>query len=458
MIFRRYTAMAMVLLLPLLLSAQDKEADDSGGFGFAMGLGIGTTSIDDPQTGEPTAWNNLSLRPELSIGKFGMGLAVDINFAFTNGKGESGFRIRKEDWIPGEQYNFWELYLPIFRYIRYGYKGEPFFAKIGAVDDFRLGNGFIISNYANTRYLPDQRITGLAFDLDGRLFGFPYIGFETLVGNIANWDVMGGRFYTRPIYWLQIPVIKELQFGFTAVADRNPYYFADKRPDSESYTQYETYKDKVKDVVIWGLDLKLPIVNSKFISLALFGDMAKQKDNYGYMAGFGGSLLNLITYGAQFRFMDKNFQPTYFDMSYDLFRMEKWLVYSEEIDLDAHKGWMANLGIDALEGKLVFSTMLEGSFTPDVGNKHSLPILTGILHMEKGLLGGFSFEALYQKKYIEKLSDLVSPQNALIQATIGYSSGAATISMIYDLKYNPTDSGDDWEITSKLEASISLTQ
>jgi hypothetical protein len=446
-----------LIILPMGISAQeDGESGGSDTLGFGMDIGLGTVSIIDPDTGLPENWNNISLRPDIALGKFGIGLAVDLNFAFNNEDGTAGFRVREEDWIPSDDYNFLELYLPMFRYIRYGYKGEPLYGKIGAIDDFRLGNGFIIANYANTRFLPEQRISGLAFDLDGNLFGFPYIGLETVVGNLAKWDILGGRIYTRPIYWTGVPVFKELQLGFTAVGDRDPYYYEAKKDASV----FASFVNDVAPVLVWGVDVKLPVLATQAASLAVFGDVVNQNNNYGGMLGFGGQLLSFISYGAQLRLLGDNFLPSYFNAGYDLFRMEQWSVYSGQVTIPGYTGWLASLGFDALESQLVFNATLEGPFNAPAGAESALPTLTGNFYIDRNLLGGFSFDALYQKKYISSFADLIDAENALISAKIGYSAGPATISMIYDLKYSPTVAANepDWVITSKLETSISLTQ
>ncbi len=437
----------IILLTPVMLVAQE-------GFGFGMDLGLGTVVIEDPETGELESWQNLSPRPDFSFGNWGIGLALDFNFSFSQEDGSPGFRIREEDWIPSEEYSFVELYLPIFRYIRYGFKGDDLFGKIGAIDDFLLGNGFIIANYSNSLFLPEQRVSGLAFDFDAMLFDFPYIGLETVIGNLAAFDLLGGRLYTRPIYFTGIPIIKDLQLGFTAVVDRDPFYFERKKDDSP----YTAFFDQASPVSVWGVDLRLPILASQAVSLAAFSDVVVQNGNTGAMLGAGGKLINLITYGAQLRLLGDNFIPAYFDSSYDLFRVEKWLVYTGEVELDGYFGWFASLGFDALEEMVSFTASIEGPFAPDPEVDEANPTLTGRLHVSPELLFGFGIDASYQKKYITSLSDLVSAENALIQARIGYTTGPATISMIYDLKYSPTTDadGENWQITTKLETTVSL--
>lgn len=443
----------LVLAIFTLALVFQVSAQEESGFDFSMDLGLGTVVIEDPDTGEDESWQNLSLQPDFSFGNWGLGLEVNVNFAFNDEDGSAGFRVREEDWIPSDEYSFLELYLPIFRYVRYGHKGDDLFGKIGAIDDFVLGNGFIIGNYSNSQFLPEQRLTGLALDLDGQLFDFPYFGIETFVGNLAAFNLFGTRVYTRPIYFTDIPIIKELQLGFTVVADNDPFYFEEKNPD----TEYEALFDSDESVVIYGTDLRLPILATEQISLAAFSDVVFQNGHSGGMIGFGGKLIDFITYGAQLRFLGENFIPVYFDSTYDLYRTEKWLYYSDTLSFDAYAGYYASLGFEAFEGMISFYTSYEGPFVRDTSVDELNPTLTSGFTIDPDVLYGFGFDASYQKKYITNFADLVSAENAVIQAVIGYSTGPATINMVYDLKYAPTAGPeDDWDITTKLETTVSL--
>ena len=66
--------------------------------------GIGITTIDQE------SFLTISLHPEISLGKFGLGLNVDLLYNTKTGQ------IRKKDW--NETYD----YLRMIRYIRYGWK------------------------------------------------------------------------------------------------------------------------------------------------------------------------------------------------------------------------------------------------------------------------------------------------------------------------------------------------
>ena len=456
----------LLLLIVITIGAQESPANEAA-LDFDLGIGLETRSIENPVTGQLEPWNNISLRPELSIGKFGIGLAIDVNFAFSNADGSPGFRIREEDWIPDPSQNrtILDLYVPMIRYIRYGYKGDPFYAAIGAMDNFTLGNGFIMSNYSNTRLLPDRRISGLALDLDAAIFSFPYVGLEAVVGNIAAFDLLGGRIYVRPIHWIGVDAIKELQLGFTAVVDRNPFFHEMRAP---LLARYSTRFDDEKPVLVFGGDIRLPIVSVDLFSFAIFGDIVSQNGNLGGMAGLGGKLFDLVTYGAQMRFLDQNFIPNYFDTYYDLYRVERWEVYNagkDTVRVPAYNGWLANLGLDVLNSKIVFDATLEGPLEINTEIDQLNPTFTAGFHLDPSLLGGFSLDASYQKKYIKDIADLISPENTVVNATIGYNIGGVNISLIYDLKYDstpgPAQTDKDgnpqyWTINTRFETSFSL--
>ena len=191
-----------------------------GGFDFGMDLGIGVATFADG------TWQSLSLTPDLALGKFGIGLDVKLNYRFTGGSGNE-FEIRAADWVPTDFQDFLNIYLPKIMYVRWDEKGAPLYVKLGSIDDGTLGNGFIMGGYANTLFVPDDRHFGLAFDLDGALFKFPYVGLETFVGDLAEFDVLGARLFVRPLIWLGVPIIKDLQVGATYAMDLKPYLYDD---------------------------------------------------------------------------------------------------------------------------------------------------------------------------------------------------------------------------------------
>jgi hypothetical protein len=460
------------LLLCALLVGAYAEEEAGSGFDFGLGITLGAQSFPNPAytgTGdEPPSltYQSIGLTPDLAIGKLGFGLDLTLNYRFTGGEDNNDFEIRREDWIPDENTNFLELYLPRIRYVRWGVKGDPLFIKFGSFDDGTLGNGFIMGNYANTQRLPERRIFGMGLDMDGVLFNFPYVGIETFAGNLAAFDVIGGRVFVRPLVGTSIPIIRNLQIGGSLVVDRDPFYFAQKDLGDEAATVIagllpSGVTQEEASVLVYGGDFRLPILSTGIISLAGFGDFVMQRSNMGGMLGVGGRLFGIMTYGAQLRMLGANFIPVYFDGAYDLFRPFKYAVYAgvPGYTTDPYTGWFASAGFSLLDDQLVFSANVDGPFRGAASDDlFKLPHLLATFRLEEGILGGFSFDASYDKRGIETLRDLLSAENAVIGARVNYRIESAVISLVYDLEYVPfPDAGEDhWIITSGIESAISL--
>jgi hypothetical protein len=467
-----------VLVAPATLVAQETTTNDEAtsvdgeqtpGLSpqFGLGITLGAQSFPNPDyipggdQPEVITYQSLGLTPDVAFGKLGVGLDLTVNYRFTAGSGNE-FEVRAEDWVPDSERNFLEVYLPKIRYIRWGMKGDPLYVHFGSIDNGTLGNGFILGGYTNTQYLPVQRIFGLSLDVDGSLFEFPYVGIETFVGNLAVFDMFGSRLFVRPLAGTEIPVIRNLQVGTTAVVDRLPFYFAEDDPEAPALTLLTPSGVSVDEasVLVWGADLRLPIVANPLFSLATFGDVVFQNGNTGSMIGAGGRLARVVTYGAQLRFLGENFLPVYFDATYDLFRPLKYATYSgvPGFATDPYIGWLASSGLSLLDDQLVFNASLDSPFQTDPDNLLLQPHLRARLFVSDALLGGFGVEATYDKRGIMGLDELLSPEDAVIGARVNYRIQNATITFVYDLQYDPfpAPGEDSWITTTKIESSITL--
>lgn len=420
----------LAMLLPSAISAQGAE----GGFDFGLKLGIGADTFYIDDTIGYVTYQKLTVSPDIAFGKFGIGLELTLHYTFTDEAGVDPIRT-EGDWIPDPalDQNYLDVYLPKFMYIRYGFKGDPLYAKLGSIEDGTLGNGFIMNNYDNTLFLPGRRIFGLAFDLDGTLFNFPYLGLETFVGNVARFDVIGARLYARPLAGTEIPLLKNLQLGTTFAMDRDPGVhdptLALLDPDA---------------VYLYGADLRQPLLNSRAISLALFTDVAVlgNQGSVGGMVGFGGRLAGVITYGAQIRMLGENFVPVYFDSTYDLFRADKYDVASGATAVPAYTGWLASLGFSLFGDLLVFNATLDGPFQQSgTGNYLDWPHFFAQFIVGQGLVPNVSMELSYDKRNLAAdvgfFQDLFSFADSVIQGRLNYSIGAAVLSLLYDIRWDP---------------------
>jgi hypothetical protein len=425
----------LALSIACFAFAQEKE----GGLDFGLNIGIGAETYDDEM------WQTITLSPDIAIGKFGIALELKMNYQF-----EPSFTVRSEDWAPSGDDSFLDVYLPKFKYIRYGFKGDPLYAQFGSIEYAVLGNGFIMGGYDNTLFLPqnqDRKVFGLTFDLDGALFNFPYVGIETFVGNLAQFDVLGSRVYVRPLAFTDTPIIKGLQVGGTVAMDRKPQLYADP-PD-----------DSVDPVVLYGADLTLPILSGDVLTLTTFADIALLQDTLGAgnkgkgeMVGFGGRIIRVITYGAQLRVLGEDFIPTYFDTGYDLFRKEKYDAVQAE-NIDSYLGWLGSLGFSFFDDTLVFKATLDGPIgDPGANNYLDWPHLYAVFILGEGIIPNISLEAQFDKRSLGD-SSVDFLEDAVMGARVNYSIGAAVLSLIYQLSKDPTGG---WETKSGIESSIQL--
>lgn len=248
--------------------------------------GIGMTWIDNH------AYYTISFQPDISLGKFGLGLGLNLLYDHETGD------LRSQDWDSTDDY------FRIIRYLRYGYKKDPFYTKIGVLDAATLGHGFIMNYYNNQLYY-DKRKLGLLLDADLGTFGF-----ESMTSNLARLEVIGGRVYYRPLYKSNIPVLKNLGIGISYVTDIDP--------DSS-----RTTKDQV---TVWGADIELPLIKSKLFNIMIYTDHARIL-NYGAGQTVGLStdfipIKNLLEcrFTIEKRFLGKEFIPGYFGPFYEILR------------------------------------------------------------------------------------------------------------------------------------------
>jgi len=444
-------AAALILAVALIASSAYAQEDTGGpAFGFQAGIALGTEVLKDAN-GEPETWNSLGFQPDLALGPFGVGLDLTLRFKLMPSATEA-IRVYPGDWLPdyeGSGKTILDLYLPKIMYLRYGLRGEPLYVKLGSIDDLTLGNGFIVGDYANTRFLPTQRVFGLNLGLDGELFGFPFVGLEFMTGNLARMDVFGSRLYVRPLVTTGLPILEDLQVGGTFAIDRGVQGLA----SSATFAP----------VSVFGADVFLPVIKSQAFPLAVFTELAfEPQSRVGFMVGAGGRLLGVITYGAQLRVLGAGFVPVYFDANYDLYRSKKaeLMAAAPAADAEGFAGWLAKAGASLFEDKLYFNVSVDGPFKakPAVASDNSAeyPHLRGVVGMAEGVLGGFFVTGSYEKYFIgrerEFFADLIDPNDAVIAASLNYKTGAAVFTLVYSLKYNPDTEGFD--VTSSLQSSI----
>jgi hypothetical protein len=433
-------------------SAPPPASASPSAFSFTGGMALGSDLILSGNNGSPETWTKLAFQPDLAFGKIGIGFDLTLHFMLYPDK-DTAIKVYPGDWVPDPDKGktFLDVYLPKILYLRYGLKGsDPFFAKLGSISDFSLGDGFIISDYSNMHFLPERRISGLDIGLDGAVFNFPYLGLEAIAGNLARFDVLGGRLFARPLAGTSIPLLKNMEVGVTTVVDTDPYLYVNS--------------GAVPSVLASGVDIMAPLIGGKDFPLSVFTDFAIDPNtSLGWMAGLSGRLLGVITYGAQIRILQDSFIPSYFDANYDIFRSERYDEMVLDHGTDFSPNWYASLGLSILENKLSASAALDGPFEAPIAQPLLLdarqtdyPHLRAVLKMAPIDKIPVYFDASYDKYFIGAVKgffpDLIDPTDAVVGLDINYKTGAAVLTLGYDAKWNPSSSS--FEVTSSLQASL----
>jgi hypothetical protein len=443
-----YMKKMIFAVLILCLGLSSLSAATPGGTDLDLNLGV---EYSFAEGGEMTAnLIGVSVMPDISVGKFGIGLDATFRFDLT-----SGFAFKSDDWVPdySESPSFLDkakttasLYLPLFRYVRYGWKGEPLYIHLGELDSVLIGSGMFVDGYTNTALLPNTRLLGAVLDIDGELFGFPYVGFESFVNDLALLDVFAGRVYTRPLAFLDVPIINELQFGFSGAFDRIPDNHSTAFEDSS-----DTAITDVQQVSMYGADVMLPLLEANMFSMTLFSDFAMQGPELtsAFRTGARGRMLGFFDYIVDATFPQTGFVPTYFTKTYDTNRnaqYNKLFESGEAGELQESDNYLhGGTGFSFMDDQLIFGVDVTGvvSESGDITD----PSMTARLSLGEDLLPMFYFDAYYTKTMTaggaleDFTSDILNPmENAAISAdvTVSYNIVKTTIgiSLISD------DNGD----------------
>jgi hypothetical protein len=219
-----------------------------------LGLSIGSTTIDGK------TWATVSLEPTFTIGKLKTALYLPIIYQGDMfNPGDYYHPLGNNEWSFGfDQAGTLNIVSDVLRdlllkikYVEWGVQRDPFFFKVGNLEDITVGHGLIMRNFANDADFPSIRRVGVNLGMD-----FGGFGFEAMVNDAAAPDIFGGRLYLRPI-----PKFK-MALGFSALVDWNPG------------KDWNGGAAAVGDPIFInpGIDLDVPIVESDVFSIVAFAD------------------------------------------------------------------------------------------------------------------------------------------------------------------------------------------
>ena len=319
--------------------SEEPSQPGGGGGGIGVNGAVGAAVIDGEM------YQFFSLRPDISLWRFGVGL--DLSFYF-----DRDGNLREEDWDGLE-----DIVDKIY-YLRYGKPGEPLYARVGSIDNITLGYGLIMRRYSNAIEWPQVRRVGMHTQIkQGGLT------VEGLVNNFSEMTVpglVGGRISYEKRFMLPVVV------GGTFVHDGNQYLGAkdddddgipnpfDLFPDdndSEHIIWLNTilqpseidaliesgdlpdinnpapnFKELDEEISIWGADIGVALIRKRSVSLWLYGQMAQVVGSEGQTGrgiGAPGLTFNLGPFraGGEYRIFEREFMPEFFNLGYEVERV-----------------------------------------------------------------------------------------------------------------------------------------
>ncbi len=407
--------------------------------------GLGLTYIN----GEP--YYLFSIAPDIAVGKFGVGL--DLNFRFNR-----DFNLRNEE------FNSFSDYLSLIKYVRYGYKGDPFYIRVGGLDRAILGQGNIIYYY-NNRASYDNRKIGVELDID-----FGKFGFESVYGDLSGKGLLGLRGYTRPLQFTdlaKVPVIGNLEVGATLATDLNDYAGVTNAVIDPSTKKLKVLEDK-GNISIVGLDALLPVVKTKILRVNLYSNYTKIID-FGsgatIGAGFAFNLFGLAGIDLKFErwFNGDQFIPRYFNQVYEVKRLI----------VDSANGFITS-NAKVLEQTRSMGNSYYGELLVDVLNfvqilgsysRYDKISKSGILRLQTDLSpknASYVFRASYDKINIEDEKDIFTlDDRSILTAEVGYKPLTyLLVSFLYQWTFAPEYDKDDniirYKTQKRIEPRVSL--
>lgn len=421
-----------------------------GGVGFGMNGAVGATTINDVN------YQYFSLRPDISIWKFGIGL--DLAFYF-----DADGNLREEDWDEAQDY------VDKIYYLRYGKPGDPLYIRVGNLSPITLGYGLIMRRYTNSIEWPQVRRIGMQAEI--RKGAFTFSGLINNFRELETPGLVGARltFEKRII----LPIV----FGGTVVHDGNQYLGAKDDDEDGVPNQWDMFPDKndaghiswlqglltptqiselinsgdlpdinnpspnIADLEApmteWGVDVGIPLIRTKILNLWTYAQMAQIVD-YGKGLTVPGVKLNIgpVHALAEYRIFDAEFMPDFFDMAYETQRVTwdealgTYVTKKERlVGIPSAQGYFAEAGVNVfnlLDITAAYQNMAYDGGLPGQSFYAQATLLTkAIPKLEKA-------EAYFQQPNVDKLFDEYS-DGTVMGYRIGIGMGGGVM-IIYDNK------------------------
>jgi len=235
------------------------------------------------------------------------------------------------------------------KFLEIGNYRDPFFLKLGNIESMTLGHGILINEYRNDADFPAVRRVGFNLGVNTERFGF-----ELLLNDLAVPEIFGTR-----VLWRPFGKVFPVGVALSLAADINPARELKVAEESDGFANFEPslknlYVESAKADPIFtnfAVDLDIPIVETGFLSLVLFGDFGLMIPyirnevtiggqtvgsgyradsllnglslrNYGIQTGIFGNIA-IVDYRLEFQYYNGNFIPNFYTQPYDRIRGER---------------------------------------------------------------------------------------------------------------------------------------
>lgn len=333
-------------------------------------------------------------------------------------------------------------------YLGYGKeRQDPYFFRIGTLDDVVLGFGILMDHYRNDVYYPLIKKQGFYGGLD-----LGHGGLTFVCDDIFDWDLFGGRVFGRPLYWMSPEnapsFVRFLQIGFSFLTDLDPL----NKENNGAGKGYLTYDDPhSKAVKAYAIDLFMPVFESKNFTIdnyMQYGDILEIGAGLSY--GFKGKILKNLSYRLDLSYNWGGFKPGYFSEFYNI-RTVRMNQFNHVKNLENNWSYLIGFYGNFFDNQL--STGAE--FFHRVNENPSFLLY---LRLQPSLLKRFFLQFSYNRYNISSIVNLFDVQDlntSLIHLEIGYEMTAnASISLRYIQNYQENNGVVKGHSTTEIQTSL----
>ena len=187
----------------------------------------------------------LQAQPDFPLGKFHIGL--DLVVLYNPYATDTSSQFLAED---AESWNSPSTWLRLIRYVSYAQPYDPFYFRFGALDYLTIGHGSIMSGYSNY----DRRGLRVNFRKSNNRSGI-----ETMVNDLGNPMIFGGRFFYRPF-------LRPENSNFLTQFELGATYLTDIDPNPQTVGE--------DPLTALGVDAGSPLIERSTFRLDLYNDFA----------------------------------------------------------------------------------------------------------------------------------------------------------------------------------------